>query len=70
MVRAFNKAGSGANSTIITCYTATIPGQPGSPQLVSSSATQITVKWQPAYDDGGSPISFYELSMDKIEGLG
>ena len=26
LVRAFNKAGSGANSTVITCYTVTIPG--------------------------------------------
>jgi hypothetical protein len=30
-VRAFNKAGSGANSTVLTCYTVTIPGQPGKP---------------------------------------
>ena len=26
LVRAFNKAGSGANSTVITCYTVTVPG--------------------------------------------
>lgn len=40
---AVNKAGDGANSTAITCYTATIPGQPGTPQLVSSSPTNIQV---------------------------
>lgn len=70
LVRGFNKAGSGANSTVVTCYTVTVPGQPGKPQLVSSSSSQITVEWQPAYDDGGSPIKFYQLEMDLVEGLG
>ena len=70
LVRGFNKAGSGANSTFVTCYTVTVPGQPGKPQLVSSSSSQITVEWQPAYDDGGSPIKFYQLEMFLVEGLG
>lgn len=56
---AVNKAGNGANSTVITCFTATIPGQPGTPRLVSSSTTNIEVAWDPAYDDGGSPLKQY-----------
>jgi len=55
-VYATNKSGSGAESEVITCYTVTIPGQPGKPELVSSTALSIELKWGPAYDDGGSPI--------------
>lgn len=69
-VRALNKAGQGALSTATSCFTATTPGQPGTPKLVSSSSSQITVSWSPAYDDGGSPIKEYQLEMDEVEGLG
>lgn len=58
-VYGINKAGDGVKSDIITCFTATVPGQPGTPELVSSTATSIKVKWAPAYDDGGSPIKEY-----------
>ena len=56
---ALNKAGNGANATEITCYTATQPGLPGTPTWVSSAASSIELKWEPAYDDGGSPIKEY-----------
>ena len=36
MMNAANKAGHGLNSTIISCYTATQPGQPGKPKMTSS----------------------------------
>lgn len=55
-VYATNKSGSGTESEEITCYTVTIPGQPGKPELVSSTASTIEVRWGPAFDDGGSPI--------------
>lgn len=61
---AVNKAGNGVFSTITTCYTATIPGQPGIPVLISSTPTQISLRWDPAYDDGGSPIKDYQLYLD------
>jgi len=69
-VSAINKAGEGAQSNVITCFTVTIPGQPGTPVLVSSTSTSIRVKWSPAFDDGGSPIQQYVLEMDEVEGIG
>ena len=48
----------------------TVPGQPGAPKLVTSTASSIEVSWTPAYDDGGSPILEYQLEMDPVEGLG
>lgn len=48
----------------------TVPGQPGKPELVSSTASSIEIKWSPAYDNGGSPIEFYEVEIDEVEGLG
>jgi hypothetical protein len=67
---ALNVAGPGVNATEITCFTATVPGVPGTPSLVTSSATSIQVTWTPAYDDGGSPIREYQLWMDEVEGIG
>lgn len=58
---AINKSGNGVYSDIITCYTATIPDQPGRPTLVASTSTSITVAWEPAFDNGGSPILEYIL---------
>jgi hypothetical protein len=37
---------------------------------VSSTATSIELVWDPAYDDGGSPIKNYQLFMDEVEGTG
>lgn len=38
--------------------------------MITSSDVHIELKWEPAYDDGGSPISQYQLYMDEVEGLG
>jgi hypothetical protein len=65
-----NKAGRGAESDVITCFTVTVPGQPGKPELIFSTATSIELKWSPAFDDGGSPIKLYQLDMDEVEGVG
>jgi hypothetical protein len=67
---ALNKAGAGANATQITCFTAATPGVPGTPSLVSSTSTSIKVSWEPAFDDGGSPIKEYQLAVDAVEGVG
>jgi len=67
---AVNKAGNGVNATETTCFTAASPGQPGTPQWISSSDTHIEVDWEPAYDNGGSPLKEYQLYYDLIEGTG
>lgn len=69
-VYATNKAGNGAESTVQTCYTAAKPGQPGRAIMTTSTATSITVKWDPAYDDGGAPITGYQVYTDIVEGDG
>lgn len=69
-VAAINKSGVGAYSDEVTCFTVTIPGQPGKPELVTSTATSISVEWGAAYDDGGSPIKEYEVEIDEVEGIG
>jgi hypothetical protein len=66
---ALNKAGAGMNATQTTCHTATVPGVPGAPAWISSTASSIEVMWEPAYDDGGSPIKEYRLFVDKVEGV-
>ena len=65
-----NKSGEGSYSDTITCYTVSVPGQPGTPRMVTSSATSIELVWEPAYEDGGSPILEYQLEMDEVEGIG
>jgi hypothetical protein len=69
-VIAQNKAGNGIESAMITCFTVTIPNQPGTPNLVRSTDSSIEIKWAPAYDDGGSPIKEYQVEMDEVEGIG
>ena len=69
-VTALNKAGEGAESDPVTCYTVSVPGQPGTPRMITSTASSIELAWEPAYEDGGSPILEYQLEMDEVEGIG
>ena len=65
-----NKVGYGSNSTSVTCFTTAPPGQPGRPMLQSSTNVSIVLEWEPAYEDGGSPITEYHLFYEKLEGVG
>jgi hypothetical protein len=38
--------------------------------MTTSSPTAISLEWEPAYEDGGSPILNYVLEMDEVEGIG
>jgi len=38
--------------------------------MVTSSDKMIKLEWEPAFEDGGSPISAYQLQMDEVEGIG
>ena len=66
---AINKVGNGAQSTPVTWLTVAPPGQPGRPLYISSTTTSIYVECEPAIDDGGSPITKYQLLYDLVEGL-
>ena len=46
-------------SDIVTCFTVSVPGMPGTAKMVTSSATEIELVWEPAFVDGGSPIAEY-----------
>ena len=67
---AVNKAGNGSNSTSVTCFTTAPPGQPGRPIRQSSTNVSIVLEWEPAYEDGGSPITEYHLFYEELEGVG
>ena len=64
---AYNKGGKSAYSSEISCVPVGKPGQPGTPQLVSSSASSIQVKWDGANSTGGLPITSYNLYSDEEE---
>ena len=38
--------------------------------MVTSTATTIQLEWEPAFEDGGSPITEYQLYYDEVEGVG
>ncbi len=65
-----NKGGKSADSTVVYCTPVGKPGQPGSPQLVTSSAASIQVKWAGASSAGGVPITGYMLYADEEESTG
>ncbi len=44
----------------------TYPSAPGSPQLVVQSSKQIWFNWQQPFDNGGSEIVEYEISITKV----
>jgi len=66
---AINKAGQGSESLEVTCFTAAAPGQPGRPVYVGSTSTTITVQWEPVFEDGGSPVTEYQLYYEAVEDI-
>ena len=38
--------------------------------MITSTSETIKLEWEPAYEDGGSPVKEYQLEMDEVEGLG
>jgi len=62
-----NKGGLSIDSTVVYCTAVGKPGQPGTPRLVSSSASSIQVEWTGASNTGGLPITSYKLFMDEEE---
>jgi len=63
--RAANVNGAGAWSAVTYITAATVPAPPtASPAYLSSTDSEIVVQLATSLDDGGSPITDYELEMD------
>ena len=60
-VSAINLVGEGANSTEGIFLCAETPVAPGQPKHVSSTETEITIRWTPPVENGGSPVLTYEI---------
>lgn len=67
-VTASNEAGEGAESSTITVAVAGPPGPPVNIQVASRSLTNISFVWDAPTDDGGSPITHYELYYGTTSG--
>lgn len=62
--RAFNFNGAGAESTIATFKSCTLPSGLAAPTIYSTTATTIVFQWTPPSDDGACPILGYKLHID------
>uniref|UniRef100_A0A1I7XRB2 non-specific serine/threonine protein kinase n=1 Tax=Heterorhabditis bacteriophora TaxID=37862 RepID=A0A1I7XRB2_HETBA len=43
------------------------PGKPGQPQIIDTDVDHIDIKWDPPRDNGGSPISHYDIERKDIK---
>lgn len=67
-VTAINEAGEGDYSGVLDIVAGTVPSQPLNVAKVNSTVDQITISWQAPIDNGGSPITDYQIYWDN--GLG
>jgi hypothetical protein len=67
-ITARNIIGDSPVSEILQVMAATLPGKPGTPSRLTSTEVSITLQWAPPVDDGGSPITDYQVMWD--EGTG
>ena len=58
-VRAINIIGISPDSFIAVFMAAQVPDAPAAPTKLNADQTQITIKWSPPSDNGGSPVSGY-----------
>ena len=63
--RASNQIGWSDYSDIVYILSATKPEKPPRPVRLSTDSTSITLKLQQTTDDGGSPITGYQLLVDE-----
>jgi len=69
-VKAVNSVGEGtpSNTASATTNVIILPGAPNSISAITISATEIDLGWQPPLNDGGSPITDYEIFRDDGHG--
>lgn len=39
------------------------PKAPGPPKVLGRNRTTVTLEWKPPEDDGGSPVTLYQLEL-------
>jgi hypothetical protein len=69
-VSAYNAVGDGPQATSIPILTATVPGQPQTPALVSSSKSSLQISWSDPVDLGGTTLQSYVVQMDQGSSVG
>eukprot|EP00884_Botryococcus_braunii_P015739 jgi/Botrbrau1/2849/Bobra.0125s0054.2 len=63
-VAAYNEVGKSTYSLTREIKTlASGPGAPGIPRAVGENRSSVTVEWRPPTDDGGSPVTHYQLEL-------
>jgi titin len=67
-ITARNIVGDSVNSATVAVMAATLPGAPGQPTRKESSETSVAIAWTAPTDDGGTPITDYQVLWDS--GLG
>jgi titin len=58
---AHNLVGGGANSSETIVTASDYPAGPSQPQLVSSTASEVVIAWEPPLDNGGQSVASYEV---------
>jgi titin len=58
---ASNEVGEGVSSAASGIICATVPGKPFDIKFTQDSSSSLVVSWRPPVDDGGSPITRYEV---------
>jgi hypothetical protein len=66
-ISAVNDVGESPMSVDVSVLLGTIPEVPGVPTRVSATQTEIEIEWQ-AQDDGGTPITQYNVQIDSGAG--
>ena len=66
-VAALNAIGTGDPTDAIAIIAASVPASPEAPVRVTTTLSSITISWAEP-DDGGSPLTHYELKMNQGTG--
>jgi titin len=63
-VTAVNVVGESSRATSAAIITATVPGQPSTPSLISQSKTSINIGWSNPINTGGTSLTGFIIEMD------
>ena len=63
-VSALNIIGESGRTSSSPIITATVPGRPSTPILISQSKTSINIGWSDPTNNGGTQLTGYRIEMD------